>query len=108
MAIARQATGAGGKGARSYRGRPVDLVVDVRSKLEYWLGHLDGATCVPVGEVVRNLSDRADVSADTRIMVYCASGARSAAAATQLRAQGFRNVTDAGAMATAAHEYKPK
>ena len=93
--------------AASYRGRPVDLVVDVRSKIEYWLGHLDGATCIPVDDVVRRLSARADVGPGTRIMVYCASGARSAAAATQLRAHGFRNVTDAGAMSAAAREYKP-
>jgi rhodanese-related sulfurtransferase len=93
--------------SRAFRGRPVDLVVDVRSKLEFWLGHLDGATCMPVDDVVRRLSERADVGPGTRIMVYCASGARSAAAATQLRAHGFRNVTDAGAMSAAAREYTP-
>jgi rhodanese-related sulfurtransferase len=82
-------------------------VIDVRSKLEYWLGHLDGATCIPVDVVAQRLGERADVGPGTRIMLYCASGARSAAAAAQLRAQGFRNVTDAGAMAAAAQEYKP-
>ena len=94
-------------GSRSFRGRPVDLVIDVRSKLEYWLGHLDGATCIPVDDVVQRLGDRSDIDPGTRIMVYCASGARSAAAATALRARGFRHVTDAGAMSAAAPEYKP-
>ena len=55
------------------------LVLDVRSRLEFWLGHLDGATCIPVGKLARVLPGREDVSADTRIFVYCASGARSAA-----------------------------
>jgi len=91
----------------SYRGRPVDLVVDVRSKVEYWLGHLEGATCIPLNDVVYRLAERPDVNPDTRIMVYCASGARSAAAATQLRAMGFRHVTDAGAMTSAAADYQP-
>jgi rhodanese-related sulfurtransferase len=93
-------------GSRSFRGRPVDLVIDVRSKIEYWLGHLDGATCIPVDVVVQRLGERADVEPGMRIMVYCASGARSAAAATALRARGFRHVTDAGAIAAAAPEYK--
>ena len=102
-----QVAARGAHGPRSYRGSPVDLVIDVRSKLEYWLGHLDGATCIPLNDVVFRLGERTDVDPDTRIMVYCASGARSAAATTQLRAVGFRHVTDAGAMSAAAHEYKP-
>jgi hypothetical protein len=27
----------------TFRDAPVDLVIDVRSTLEYWLGHLPGA-----------------------------------------------------------------
>ena len=97
----------GTKSARTYKGRPVDLVVDVRSKVEFWLGHLDGATCIPLTDLAMRLSERTDVDPDTRIMLYCASGARSAAAATQLRAMGYRHVTDAGAMSQAFHDYKP-
>ena len=91
----------------TFRGRPVDLVVDVRSKVEYWLGHLDGAMCIPLPDVVTRIATRPDVNPDSRIMVYCASGARSATAATELRAMGYRNVTDAGAIAAAIQEYKP-
>ena len=95
------------KRARTFRGSPVDVVIDVRSKLEYWLGHLDGATCMPLNDMVVRVAERTDVDPDSRIMVYCASGARSATAATQLRAMGYRHVTDAGAMSEALHEYKP-
>ena len=91
----------------SYRGRPVDVVIDVRSKLEYWLGHLEGATCIPVDALAARLPARADISTDTKILIYCASGARSAAAATQLRALGYRHVTDAGAMSAAARDFTP-
>jgi phage shock protein E len=103
----QQATAPAAQGTRSYRGRPVDHVIDVRSKVEYWLGHLDGATCIPLNDMVMRIAARTDVDPDSRIMVYCASGARSAAAATQLRAMGYRHVTDAGAMSDAFHEYKP-
>lgn len=94
------------KSTATFRGHPVDLVVDVRSKVEYWLGHLDGATCIPLPDIVTRIAARPDVNPDTRIMVYCASGGRSANAATELRAMGYRNVTDAGAIAAAIQEYK--
>jgi rhodanese-related sulfurtransferase len=89
----------------SFRGQPVDLLVDVRSRLEYWMGHLNGAAHVPVDIVAEELPQRPGISSDSHIVVYCASGARSAAAAASLRAAGFRRVTDAGGMAAAAAEY---
>ena len=94
-------------GSRAFRGRPIDVVIDVRSNLEFWFGHLDGATCIPVENIAARIAARTDVRPDSRIVVYCASGARSAAAATQLRAMGYRNVTDAGAMSEAVREYTP-
>lgn len=107
MQTKQQVAPKGAKSAPKFRGHPVDLVVDVRSKVEYWLGHLDGATCIPLNDIVVRIGGRADVNPDTRIMLYCASGARSAAAAGELRAKGYRNVTDAGAIAAALVEYEP-
>jgi phage shock protein E len=95
------------KRLRTFRGKPVDVVIDVRSRLEYWLGHLDGATCIPLGDLALRIAARPGVDPDSRIMVYCASGGRSAAAATQLRAMGYRYVTDAGAMSAARGDYRP-
>jgi rhodanese-related sulfurtransferase len=91
----------------SYRRKPIDLVVDVRSRLEFWLGHLEGATCIPVGKVAEAIPKREGVTRDTRILVYCASGARSAAAAGILKSLGYRHVTDGGGMATARPDYAP-
>ena len=88
-----------------YKGRPVDLVIDVRSKLEYWLGHLEHATCIPVDVIGDALPRRGDVGTDASILVYCASGGRSAAPAAALRALGYRNVTDGGAMTAAARDF---
>ena len=89
----------------TYRRKPVDLVIDVRSRLEFWLGHLDGAVCIPVGTLAKAMARRADIAKDSRILVYCASGARSAIAAGTLTALGYRHVTDAGAMAQAREAY---
>jgi phage shock protein E len=89
----------------TFRGRPVDFVIDVRSKLEYWMGHLDGAVCIPAERIGEELPSYAGVSVDSQILLYCASGARSATAAATLRALGYRHVTDGGAMRAAAPDY---
>ena len=91
----------------SFRSTPVDLVIDVRSRLEFWLGHLDGATCIPVGRLAEALPKRGDVTPDTRILVYCASGARSAVAAGVLKSLGYRKVRDGGGIGEARTNYVP-
>jgi phage shock protein E len=90
----------------TYRGLPADITIDVRSRLEFWLGHLSGAVNMPVGSIAERIVRRAELSKDSRIVVYCASGARSAAAAQQLRTLGYKRVTDAGAMSAASSDYK--
>ncbi|MDX2184027.1 MAG: rhodanese-like domain-containing protein [Gemmatimonadaceae bacterium] len=88
-----------------FRNRPVDVVVDVRTKLEFWLGHLEGAVHIPVDTLAERLSEHPELTPDRRVMVYCASGARSAAAARVLKERGFSHVVDGGAMAVAHSEY---
>jgi phage shock protein E len=96
-----------GASGPAFRGRPVDIVVDVRSRLEHWMGHLEGSVCIPVDVIGERLPAHPGITHDSRILVYCASGARSAAAAATLRALGYRDVTDGGGMAAAAAEYVP-
>lgn len=91
----------------TFRDTPVDVVIDVRSKLEYWLGHIPGALSIAVGRLPDALLARSDVSRDARIVVYCASGARSARATAALRDAGYRAVTDAGGMASARRDVRP-
>lgn len=90
-----------------FRGEPLDLVVDVRSKLEFWTGHLPGAVCIPVERIPDGITGRAGVTTSSRILVYCAGGARSAAAAAKLRDAGFHHVVDAGGYADAMNHYAP-
>jgi rhodanese-related sulfurtransferase len=82
-------------------------VVDVRSKIEFWTGHLPGAVCIPVELLPQALNRRAGVSTSSRILVYCSVGVRSATAAEQLRAAGYANVTDGGAMSAARDHFTP-
>jgi len=90
-----------------FHGKPVDLVVDVRSRIEFWLGHLPGAVCIPVDRMPDGVQERGGVTADSTILLYCASGARSAAAAEVLRAAGYRRVIDAGGMNAASQHFTP-
>jgi phage shock protein E len=89
----------------SFRQQSVDLVVDVRSKVEFWLGHLPTAICLPVQTIAETLPTQPGIHQDSNILLYCASGARSAIAAELLKAQGYRRVIDGGPMASARQEF---
>jgi rhodanese-related sulfurtransferase len=88
-----------------FRKLPVDLAIDVRSKLEFWLGHLPDAVCLPVQTIGTTITKRTDITKDSRLLVYCASGARSAVAVSVLRGLGYKRVTDGGAISSARAEY---
>ena len=89
-----------------FREKSVDVVIDVRSKVEFWLGHLPGAHCVPVDTLPDGLDGMDGVSKDAALLVYCASGGRSAMAAQILRQSGYTNVVDGGGIASAKAEFE--
>lgn len=91
----------------SFRSKPIDFVVDVRSRIEFWMGHLQGATCIPVDKVAEAVPKLDNITKDSRILVYCASGARSAAAAGMLKSLGYRRVVDGGGIDSARPAYEP-
>jgi hydroxyacylglutathione hydrolase len=64
-------------------------VLDVRSRAEWAAGHIRGAEHIPIGELL----DRVETLSRSRpIVVHCQGGARSAIAASLLRARGFSQV----------------
>ena len=73
-------------------------VIDVRSKSEYAGGHYGGAVNIPVDTLASKLKTLG--SKDTPLVVYCASGARSAQAAGILKGAGFTDVTNAGGLSS--------
>jgi phage shock protein E len=70
-------------------------VVDVRSPGEFQGGAYPGAVNIPVQELEARISE---LPQDRPIVVYCASGARSAAAERMLRARGFGDVVNGGGL----------
>lgn len=71
-------------------------VVDVRSTDEYADEHFNGALNIPVDQIQSRLDEIGDKTAP--VVLYCASGARSAFATRILKAAGFTNVTNAGGL----------
>lgn len=71
-------------------------LVDVRSRGEFASGHIEGAINIPVSDLgarAKELGPR-----DRAVVLYCASGARSARGAALLKAQGFTAVWNLGSM----------
>ena len=68
-------------------------LVDVRTPSEFSSGHLNGARNLDwtSGELE---SQMGSLDKDTPVLVYCASGRRSAAAREALLKAGFKDVTD--------------
>ncbi len=69
------------------------------------MGHLDGATCMPVDAIAESVGTLPGIAKNSRILLYCASGARSAMAAGILKSLGYVRVVDAGALNVARREF---
>lgn len=65
------------------------LFVDVREDREWRSGHVPAARHVPLGEIESRL---AEIPRDRPVIVLCASGVRSRAAARTLARNGYQNV----------------
>jgi rhodanese-related sulfurtransferase len=71
-------------------------VVDVRTASEFEYGHFEGAINIPLQGLHSRLPELGNKN--TPIVVYCATGMRSANAAKILTDAGYTDVTDAGGL----------
>jgi phage shock protein E len=72
------------------------LIVDVRTTDEFEDEAYPGAVNIPVGNLPNRLKELEPKSRS--IVLYCASGARSAMAAQMLKASGWTDVVNAGGL----------
>ncbi len=74
------------------------LIVDVRTQGEFMSGAFPNAVNIPLDNLMAGRADLGD-KLDREIIVYCASGARSAYAMQILKQRGFTNVKNGGGIA---------
>ena len=70
---------------------PPPLMLDVRTKREWRLGRIDGAVNIPLSRLAHELARLPNA---WPLVVYCATGYRSAIASSLMRRAGRRAVTD--------------
>ena len=68
------------------------VIIDVRSKSEYNDGHIPHAKNIEYTQI----RDKVKYDLNTKIAVYCQTGARSHVAAVQLNEMGYKYVYDMG------------
>lgn len=81
-----------------FRNKKVDALIDVRSRLEFFFGHMPGAVCIPLRKVSAATLESHGIARDASILVYCASGSRSKLAVQALKGEGYKRVMDGGGM----------
>jgi phage shock protein E len=74
--------------------------LDVRSTLEYSMGHIEGAVHLPHTDVTEQASTLLP-NKDDEILVYCRSGGRAGKAEAMLSKMGYSNVKNIGGLADA-------
>ena len=77
-------------GMRLQRESPATVIIDCREPNETALGTIAGSVVIPRGVLEQNIERVA--SRDRKVIIYCASGNRSALAADVLREMGYQDV----------------
>ena len=67
------------------------LVIDIREREEFELGHVPGAIFIPRGFLELRIEQHA-FDPDMPIVLYCAGGVRSALAGRNLKEMGYNHV----------------
>lgn len=69
---------------------PGTIYFDCREPNEYALGHIPGAVFIPRGNLETKVE--AVIPRDTKVVIYCATGNRSALAADTMQQMGYKDV----------------
>jgi phage shock protein E len=72
------------------------VLLDVRTSSEFSGGHIKGALLIPYDEIDAAKAAKLIPSKDSKVIVYCRSGRRSALAAKTLIDLGYSKVWDLG------------
>lgn len=73
---------------------PSTVIVDVRSPMEYEMGHISGAKNIPLDQIPYKTNEFK--AFNKPVVVYCRSGARSSMVLSILEQNGVANVYNGG------------
>jgi phage shock protein E len=71
--------------------------VDVRSEMEFRMGHVRGAVNIPLDQFQQRYKEIKGLG-ETPVVFYCHSGNRSGQAVSYLRQMGIDNIYNGGAL----------
>ena len=80
------------------------LVLDVRERDEFDVGHIPGAILLPVGTISEATAAAVIPADDTVVLVYCRSGNRSKTASAALAELGYTQIYEFGGINTWPYE----
>lgn len=78
--------------------KPGVTIIDVRSRLEYFFGHIKNSENIPLGSLPEKLADIKKLNQP--IVLVCASGMRSGQALSFLKSKGIKNIYNGGSWAS--------
>lgn len=78
-------------GASEAKAQPNVVYLDVREPNEWNLGRIPGAKFIPRGQLETNVEKQ--IPRDAHVVIYCASGNRSALAADTMQTMGYDHVS---------------
>jgi rhodanese-related sulfurtransferase len=67
-------------------------VLDVRSGMEYRMGHVPGALLLPFWKVIFRLTGSLPKDKQTQLVLYCESGARAEMVGSMLAKRGYSRI----------------
>lgn len=70
----------------------IRFVIDVRTNMEWDIGHYKNALHIPVQEITEENINKYNISKDSGILVYCNTGQRARFAADMIKKYGYSRV----------------
>lgn len=70
------------------------IIIDVREPYEYQSGHAEGAINIPPSDLLAGAKALESIPKDTKLVLYCRSGARSNSAMNILARLGYTNLVN--------------
>jgi len=77
---------------KQLRSKTPPTVVDVRSGMEYRMGHIPGALLLPFWKVLFRMTGSLPRDKQTQLVLYCESGARAEMVGSMLAKRGYSRI----------------